>query len=862
METDITKFEKYLNIDCPISVKRPDEGISNYTLVSTSGKGKHGITWKAKTYFGEDVAIKFVHLDSYKDHSIDTEIRSVIGLSDRFAKIREYGTPLINNSYSQDGIYAIVIDWIQGETLFEYLDNSNNEIGVAEFLRIAYALCEALAILQNKELCHNDLHEKNIIVTKSQYGPSLSEEVSIRIIDTGSLKSNKLRESLCASWSAELEILRKIINRNDEIEGEICRISSWLSWFSRRDEEWVVSHLCKIINKVRRIEYKLDYKSRAFFFNISELLKKMIDQDRTMRIDDPQKMYEFIENLWNSSAAPEPEDLYHPFDLTSAELVRSDAKLNRMFSEECSWFQRCDSSDPVYIYGPRGCGKSTILRILSLKATLQSDNAKQLFDNRPFIGVYISCTAELRSRFMLFRNNEIACIEKSVLTYFQMMLIEALLETLTLLQDGIVEKYLHTRVGLSPDIARNICVMLFNRLEIDDTHLKLQGISWIEYARKKIGIKKDRVWSEIVKGRCNYYLNPSVIFDVCSDLESILPLFREKCFAFLIDDYSNQRIPYELQKILNTAISFAKQGNPIFKVSSEYQGLNLDDIQQGREVHQINIGEDYIKLTEEKRSVFLEDVINIRFRLAKKENISAEKLLGKSKIFSGVPMARAIRAADKSISGANESEKFYYHGIDTIADICSGDVAMALDLVSRIWERGGKDGFPIKKSIQHEEIRKYSESEHQYIRFQSEHGHEMSNIVDKICWLASQCAIHNTSTKNGISEPMVKTHLEIKGAALNDLDRYNEKYSKIFSFMYQKGILFKLGTTKSRHEDKTEAIRFQIRRILLAKYNTPLGRKDPIKIDDYQRLLSLLTNPETFAKAEIGSNYNQLNLEV
>ena len=101
-----------------------------------------------------------------------------------------------------------------------------------------------------------------------------------------------------------------------------------------------------------------------------------------------------------------------------------------LFSDMYPRLDACRSNAPVYIYGPRGCGKSTILRSLSLKAILESENPSQELSKIPFLGVYISSSQELRSRFWLMREEEFDALEGHVVRYFNLLLIEGLVETL------------------------------------------------------------------------------------------------------------------------------------------------------------------------------------------------------------------------------------------------------------------------------------------------------------------------------------------------------------------------------------------------------------------------------------------------
>jgi hypothetical protein len=118
--------------------------------------------------------------------------------------------------------------------------------------------------------------------------------------------------------------------------------------------------------------------------------------------------------------------------------------------------------------------------------------------------------------------------------------------------------------------------------------------------------------------------------------------------------------------------------------------------------------------------------------------------------------------------------------------------------------------------------------------------------VEALCWLSHQCACERTSAKNGENEPMIKTHLDITMQAVAQLP---DDARELLLEMQKRGVLFSLDTSRSRIQ-KQGTERYQVRRILLAKAVSPLGRKDPIKLDHSQRLLFLLQEPHSFVKEE------------
>ncbi|MGN6552612.1 MAG: ORC-CDC6 family AAA ATPase [Verrucomicrobiota bacterium] len=652
------------------------EEVQAYWFKKPAGNGEKAVTWKVVDRFEQPHALKFVPKSEYYAHSIDSELYKVLQLGSMFAQIRGYGEPQFEKAGLEaitTEAYAVVVEWVEGQTFSEFCAEQEDSLDVAGLLTIARGFCEIIAKLKQRELSHSDLHGENVMIVIESSGISNAKDLSIKVIDTGSLMTNAFQATLLEKWRGELETLHRVAGTSLEVEALRTKLAKNIEWFSRSDHAWVVRHLCEVVNCLRRNESQLPATQRRFLKSITPLLAKMIDPDQSMRLENPAEMFQEIDMLWKSIVTPHAAPLLTPFDLISAELIRSNDQLNNLFSDKCPWFESCATTDPVYIYGPRGCGKSTILRKISLPAVLSDPKARELFAKWPYLGVYISCSSELRSRFWLFPKDLYPSIQGDAVLFFIALLTEALLEAFELLRDGEVERLLGESVGLTKATEQSIAEVICARFELPPVRAKLGGVSWLTYARKKLAIKRNEVWKNILVSPSKTTPNPALLFDLCKDLEEVFPLLKEKHIAFLIDDYSNQRIPIELQRMLNQTISFAKQGNPIFKVSSEYQGVDLEGIQEGREVVEVNFGKEYVDLTESRRSVFLEDVLDIRFRRSGRDT-SAKALLGKSGIKPAVNMAEAIRKSHET------GDPFYYHGIDTIADICSGDLAMALDL--------------------------------------------------------------------------------------------------------------------------------------------------------------------------------------
>lgn len=421
--------------DCAVDIAW-NKDRHRYTLTELlAEQGKTSTTWKALDSFEHEFAIKFVLRADYATHSLDAEMRRANTLeSQLFAKIDYFGEPKFSAcQIACDDFYAIVVKWVSGRTLQDYVQDPKTEVSPEVFRRLARDLCEAIQALKEKSLVHNDLHERNILVQPVRDALSRDETVQLIVIDTGQLKTTERRSELLDSWRQAVSTLEAVDREPSEnVYPSLKRYRDWIEYFSRTDQEWIVCHLCSLYNCMRRSLPNCDADAKRFVRQLPNSLKTMVVPDPSRRMDDPCLMHEEIERLWGECRHPEDErkGMTSPFDLPSAELILSDRQLMALFSEEYPGLDVCQSNAPIYLYGPRGCGKSTILRSLSLKAVLASGQPSEEIKKVPFVGVYLSSSQELRSRFWLMRDEDFDALEGHLIRYFSLLLIEALVDTL------------------------------------------------------------------------------------------------------------------------------------------------------------------------------------------------------------------------------------------------------------------------------------------------------------------------------------------------------------------------------------------------------------------------------------------------
>jgi serine/threonine protein kinase len=821
----------------------------SYELVDLLAPGKVGVCWRARDNRSRDVAVKFVLKKEYVSHSLDAEAERIDRLPpDLFASIQFFGEPTrLPNATS---IYAIAVDYVEGSTLREYIKD-HPSVTPETFLLMAKDLCSALQALRSESLCHGDLHAGNIMVCRRREQLTGQEWSRIRIIDTGHLKTDERRLTLIDSLTHALATL-KGLSPSDETLRRIVATERTIARFRRTDQHWVLKHLCDLFNAMR-IGASLDRAGQRFVWALPMALQRLLDAEESHLVDG-RRIYEELRRVWQGAHGTS-SGMTSPFDLASAELMRSDRQLMALFSESYPRLDAVRSVDPTYLYGPRGCGKSTILRSLSLRAILESANPTEELAKAPFVGVYISASQELRSRFWLMSHDDIERLEGHVVRYFNLLLVESLIETF--------DHLLHHNgaslpLSLDPSTSESCASLIRKHLGLENVLTQFWGSSPFQVLLAQVRKEKHSLWLAILD-RATPAKRPDaqLIFDITRSLEQQWPQLATYRLVFLIDDYSSQRIPAELQRRLNQSITFSKQGSPIFKVTSEYDGVDLDGVQAGREVHEINVGFEYVSLQGKNRYSFLQNVLQRRFAYMDTA-IDLTSVLPPSELDAASGLARAIRQAH------DNGQKFYYSGLDTIADLCSGDFAMGIELVRRIFDAAQIDWRTpsrIDAATQHQVIHHYAEHEFEYIRYISRDGRLKYEIADRLCWLSKECVIRKDAKRGGTPIPVVKNHIDISETAMRDLERDFPEKVPILRDLIGRGVIFPLQQSRSRQTGDA-TWRFMLRRILLARYGSALGRDQPIRIDDVQRLQCLLTEPAQFAESELRKTGSERQLDL
>ncbi len=150
--------------------------ISNYKVTSELGKGGMGEVWRAQdTRLGRDVALKMLPESFARDperlERFEREARVLASLSHpHIAGIHGFE--------DVDGQRFLVMEVAEGETLSDRI--ARGPVPVADAVRIAKQIAEALEVAHEKGIVHRDLKPGNVMVT---------EDGEVKVLDFGLAKA-------------------------------------------------------------------------------------------------------------------------------------------------------------------------------------------------------------------------------------------------------------------------------------------------------------------------------------------------------------------------------------------------------------------------------------------------------------------------------------------------------------------------------------------------------------------------------------------------------------------------------------------------------------------------------------------------
>ena len=167
-------------LDDPFRDNYIDKQIGAFRIVREIGRGGMGAVYLAERADGEfqqRVAIKLIKRGMDSDFIVRRfrHERQILASFEH-----PFIARLLDGGSTIDNIPYFVMEYIEGETLYNYCDS--NKLGITERLKIFQKVCSAIAYAHERQIVHRDIKPSNILINNSG-SPKLLDFGIAKILD-------------------------------------------------------------------------------------------------------------------------------------------------------------------------------------------------------------------------------------------------------------------------------------------------------------------------------------------------------------------------------------------------------------------------------------------------------------------------------------------------------------------------------------------------------------------------------------------------------------------------------------------------------------------------------------------------------
>lgn len=697
---------------------------------------------------------------------------------------------------------VFVFDYVNGVDLHRYVKQNSSDVDVPfveNFLRTMLGL---LYELQQRKSRHGDLHAENVLVAKSKFDPR--GRTDFRVTDFGVRRISERT----AGTSDYLGVARMLEQLLGCIESRDCGGRDRFVYDALRND-FLQRHLIET-----------DTSADPLACQPGAMLEKLDSLDVKYRKESERDSTDY--------------KLVTPFDYPNCEQMgNSHLLLKSLYSDRLLGLSDIHARSNVVLTGPRGCGKTTVFRALSLDyLTFVGDDDPS---NMKYVGIYYRCD-DLYFNFPRYEKPE----RPEALDVPMHFLIATLLATALEQLERWAVKYFKREFEKHEESLVAELWSLFNLRRPDGPSVDRLAtlVGRLRNKERKRAARKQR-FAHVAEEPVENYCGPGTMIEVCRFVRERFTFLKDRPFYFFIDDYSDPKITGALQANLNRLLMF-RSPDVFFKLSTESPvSLAREDVDgkkfvESREFSLLNLGLRYITGDSNQRRVFLEDLFRRRFREVREYPVSTlEELLGSA--------PRNENAAARALRGTvNEKEQMYYHGRDTVAAMCSGDIYYMIRLVSRMVEDyGGRDRLATSNTTprippqeQNKAVRAAAGEFMESIRTLPGNGSRLAEIVSAFGNVARSYLLHETSSNGPEKPPHQASRIEPYEAL-----RLSDDAQKVLKELLRYSVFIEDPRGKSRRGQLVP--RFYLRRYLIPHFGLTFSRRDSLQLenDDLDRFL-------------------------
>ena len=634
---------------------------------------------------------------------------------------------------------VFVCEHVNGPSLEKYLKDKGNRATVdLSFIRsFLETMLGLLFELKKRGYQHGDLHAGNVLVVKSQF--DVDDRIVFRVTDFG------VRNFIDASQRADdflniANILRSLLEFIDFRKA------------SGRDRFVFNALRDRFLN---RYFWETDPTVDKVARNPREILHQLRALDTEYRQAHNAELGE--------------EGLVTPFDYPNCEQIGdSHLMLRALYSNRLLELTKIEAHTNVVLTGPRGCGKTTVFRALSLEylTSIEQDAPNDV----PYIGIYYRCD-DLYFAFPRYRELPRDDATDIPIHFLIVTLLSLLLRQLEYWAKRHYAEEWDAQVGTVVEELWEI----FEWKKPNGPNARDPSTLDRKLAKERRRAKRTYRFAGRPEQNVRGFFGPGRMVEVCRTLRKSFSFLKNRVFHFYIDDYSWPKISKDLQANLNRLLMH-RGPDAFFKISTEspvsFVRYDLDGkkFAEAREFDFINLGVRYITDKTEQTSAFIGDLFARRFQAVTEYPVSnLKELLGSCPRNEN---ARA-RVARGTANKPERSKYRYLYGEEIISLMCSGDIHHMIRLVSRMVDdfggpeklvRNRQDGsgslYAIPPKNQQQSIRNEAGAVMESIRTVPEVGPKLADVVAAFGKVAQSYLLHKDSGNESGNPPHQASKIE------------------------------------------------------------------------------------------------------
>ena len=705
---------------------------------------------------------------------------------------------------TKDGDCVFLLsDLVRGQALREYQKSSSvTLLFVLDFFK---EMLDFLRELQEVGLQHGDCHAGNVLV-EDRSASLIGTPFAFRVTDFG-VPTVTSGANLLDDFDQVGLMLRDLLNR---VDYQMCTPAD--------------RHMFDVLND--------DFLAKGLFER---------DAAHDERARNPLLLFESLRNAERSFAVHTVgiarRTLVTPFDYLSCEQIgEAHALLKELYSDKMVGLRVIEETNNLVLTGPRGCGKTTVFRSLSLKHRFYTQD--DVPESVQYIGIYYRCD-DLYFNFPRYVRPARTGGLDLPLHFVTATLMCELLESLGL---WLPRHFPDAWPRDEPNVARELWKALGLQKPQQpsaDTFAVIQRALGHERER---AAKKQRFVDDPAHPFGEYF-GPGVLPAFCSTLSEQMSCLADRPIFFFFDDYSKPKISSDLQQSANRLL-MQRSAACFFKLATEspasYESSDIDgkSYVEGREFRLINLGIDFISAESDDKLRFVDDVFGRRFKYTKDYPVSSlETLVGdEPNEVSHNEMARALR----------DGKRPKIWGRRALGELCSGDVHFLIELVGKmVAATGGRDALvggtvpAIPVEIQNKAIRDEAGKFLRNLRTLPT-GQALVEVVEAFGSVVSSY-LRFKDSKNETSWP---PHQASRIEPYED-PHLTGKTKEIYEDLLRYSVFIEDVRGKSRRGNVVP--RLYLRRFLIPFFNLTFSRRDSLELS-VEEFRKLLHDPKAFER--------------